>query len=56
MAAVQMLVHMVYFLHMDRTPEQRSNVQVGLFSLLIIGIVIVGSLWVLHNMNVNMMH
>jgi len=56
MAAVQMLVHMVYFLHMDRSPEQRSNVQVGLFSLLIIGIVIVGSLWVLHNMNVNMMH
>ena len=40
----------------SRTPEQRSNVQVGLFSLLIIGIVIVGSLWVLHNMNVNMMH
>jgi cytochrome o ubiquinol oxidase operon protein cyoD len=29
---------------------------VGLFSLLIIGIVVVGSLWVMHNLNVNMMH
>jgi len=55
MAAVQMLVHIVYFLHMDRSPEQRSNVQVGLFSVLIIGIVVVGSLWVMHNMNINMM-
>lgn len=56
LAAVQMLVHIVYFLHMDRSPEQRSNVQVGLFSILIIAIVIVGSLWVLHNMNANMLH
>ena len=56
LAAVQMLVHIVYFLHMDRSPEQRSNVQVGLFSILIIGIVIVGSLWVMHNLNINMLH
>jgi len=56
LAAVQMLVHLIYFLHMDRSAEQRSNVHVGLFSLLIIGIVVVGSLWVMHNLNVNMMH
>lgn len=56
LAAVQMLVHIVFFLHMDRSPEQRSNVHVGLFSILIIGIVVVGSLWVMHNLNVNMMH
>ncbi|HYG06080.1 MAG TPA: cytochrome o ubiquinol oxidase subunit IV [Stenotrophomonas sp.] len=55
MAAVQMLVHIVYFLHMDRSPEQRSNIHVGLFSVLIIGIVVIGSLWVMHNMNINMM-
>jgi len=28
---------------------------VGLFSVLIIGIVVIGSLWVMHNMNINMM-
>jgi len=49
-------VHLIYFLHMDRSAEQRSNVHVGLFSLLIIGIVVIGSLWVMHNLNVNMMH
>ncbi|HEY0333735.1 MAG TPA: cytochrome o ubiquinol oxidase subunit IV [Stenotrophomonas sp.] len=56
MAAVQMVVHIVYFLHMDRSPEQRSNIHVGLFSILIIGIVVIGSLWVMHNLNINMMH
>ncbi len=56
LAAVQMLVHIVFFLHMDRSPEQRSNVEVGLFSILIIGIVIIGSLWVMHNLNINMLH
>ncbi|HHW4680152.1 MAG TPA: cytochrome o ubiquinol oxidase subunit IV [Xylella taiwanensis] len=56
LAAVQMLVHLVYFLHMDRSPEQRSNVQVALFSLLIIGIVVIGSLWVMHNLNLHMMY
>ncbi len=55
LAAVQMLVHIVYFLHLDRSPGQRSNVQAGLFAVLMIGIVIVGSLWVMHNLNVNMM-
>ncbi|HHW4678356.1 MAG TPA: cytochrome o ubiquinol oxidase subunit IV [Xylella sp.] len=56
LAAAQMLVHLVYFLHMDLSQKQRSNLQVALFSLLIIGIVIIGSLWVMHNLNVNMMH
>ncbi|ARO68953.1 cytochrome o ubiquinol oxidase subunit IV [Xylella fastidiosa subsp. pauca] len=56
LAAVQMLVHLVYFLHMDRSKEQRSNVHVALFSLLVIGIVIVGSLWVMHNLNIHMMY
>lgn len=56
MAAVQILVHLICFLHLDRSPEQRSNIQVGLFSLLIVGIVIIGSLWVIHNLNVNMLH
>jgi cytochrome o ubiquinol oxidase operon protein cyoD len=56
LAAVQVLVHLVYFLHMDRSSAQRWNVMVFAFSVLIIAIVVVGSLWVLHNMNANMMH
>jgi cytochrome o ubiquinol oxidase operon protein cyoD len=56
LAAAQIVVHLVYFLHMDRSAAQRWNVLVFVFTVLVIGIVIVGSLWVMHNMNANMMH
>jgi len=52
----QLVVQLVCFLHMGTSPSQRSNLAIMLFTLLILAIVVVGSLWVLHNMNVNMMH
>lgn len=55
LAAIQMFVHVVFFLHLDRSSEQRLNVQSGLFTILLIGIIVVGSLWVMHNLAVNMM-
>ncbi|WP_124983308.1 cytochrome o ubiquinol oxidase subunit IV [Ralstonia solanacearum] len=55
LAVVQIVVHLIYFLHLDGSSAQRWNVMAFLFTLLILAIVIVGSLWVMHNMNVNMM-
>ncbi len=52
----QLVVQLVCFLHMGTSPSQRGNLAIMLFTLLILAIVVVGSLWVLHNMNVNMMH
>jgi cytochrome o ubiquinol oxidase operon protein cyoD len=52
----QLLVQLVFFLHMSAAPGQRDNLSIGVFSLLIIAIVVVGSLWVMHNMNLYMMH
>jgi cytochrome o ubiquinol oxidase subunit IV len=52
----QLLVQLVCFLHMGTSPSQRGNLSIMLFTLLILAIVVVGSLWVLHNMNENMMH
>jgi cytochrome o ubiquinol oxidase subunit IV len=52
----QLIVQLKYFLHMGLSPSQRGNFAIMLFTLLILAIVVVGSLWVLHNMNVNMMH
>jgi cytochrome o ubiquinol oxidase operon protein cyoD len=52
----QLVVQLVYFLHMGTSPTQRGNLSIMLFTILILAIVVVGSLWVLHNMNVNMMH
>lgn len=51
MAAVQILVHLKYFLHLDTSSEQRSNVIALLFTALILVIVVAGSLWIMHNLN-----
>jgi cytochrome o ubiquinol oxidase operon protein cyoD len=32
MAVIQVVVHLVYFLHMDRSKEQRNNVSTFLFT------------------------
>jgi len=53
--AVQMIVHMVYFLHMKRSSEGGWIVMSLLFTVVIILIALVGSLWVMYHMNTNMM-
>ena len=53
---LQLLVHLVFFLHLDRSSESRWNVNAAAFTVVVIGIIVVGTLWVMHNMNVNMMH
>ena len=54
-AAVQVVVHMVYFLHMNRKAEGGWTLMALLFTLLLVGIVMTGSLWVMHHLDVNMM-
>lgn len=51
---IQLLVQLGFFLHMGISPEKRENLSIGVFTVLIIAIVVVGCLWVLHNMNENM--
>lgn len=50
-----MIVHLVYFLHMNTSSEERWNLVALLFTAMIIGIVVVGSLWIMYNLNINMM-
>ena len=40
---------------MNTASEERWNLIAFLFTLLIIGIVVVGSLWIMYNLNINMM-
>ncbi|MEZ0231669.1 MAG: cytochrome o ubiquinol oxidase subunit IV [Methylophilaceae bacterium] len=54
-AVVQILVHLVYFLHMNNSSEQRWNVLAFVFTILIIAIVVIGSLWIMFHLNHNMM-
>ncbi|MBR9762228.1 MAG: cytochrome o ubiquinol oxidase subunit IV [Rhodobacteraceae bacterium] len=55
MGAVQIVVHLVYFLHVGKSSEQGWTLVATLFSVIILVIVLAGSLWVMHNMNENMM-
>ena len=54
-AAVQMVVHMVYFLHMNAKSEGGWNMLALLFTIIIVVITLAGSLWVMYHMNKNMM-
>jgi cytochrome o ubiquinol oxidase operon protein cyoD len=46
-AVVQILVHLHYFLHLDRSSEQSWNVAAITFTILAIVVVVGGSLWVM---------
>lgn len=54
-AAVQVVVHMVYFLHMNAKSEGGWNLFALIFTLVLVVIVLAGSLWVMYHMNTNMM-
>ena len=54
-AAVQVVVHMVYFLHMNTKSEGGWNMMALIFTIMIVGIAMAGSLWVMYHMNHNMM-
>ena len=55
LAAVQVVVHLIFFLHLNTSSGQRWNVIAFGFAVLTVAIVIVGTLWILHNVSVNMM-
>ena len=52
---VQIIVHLVYFLHMNTSSGQVWNNAAFVFTLIIVGILIVGSIWVMYHLNTNMM-
>ena len=54
-AAVQIIVHMIFFLHMNRRAEGGWSIMALIFTIVIVGIALSGSLWVMYHMNANMM-
>ncbi|NBC36202.1 cytochrome o ubiquinol oxidase subunit IV [Novosphingobium sp. FSY-8] len=54
-AAVQVVVHMVYFLHMSGKVEDGWNLMALLFTILLVAIILAGTLWVMFHLNHNMM-
>ncbi|WP_432377981.1 cytochrome o ubiquinol oxidase subunit IV [Duganella sp. P38] len=54
-AAVQVVVHMVYFLHMNNKVEGGWSMLSTVFTVVLLVIVLAGSIWVMYHMNKNMM-
>jgi cytochrome o ubiquinol oxidase operon protein cyoD len=55
LAAVQIVIHMVYFLHMNTRSEGGWNLLALLFTVMLVVITLSGSLWVMYHLDVNMM-
>jgi cytochrome o ubiquinol oxidase subunit IV len=54
-AVAQIVVHMIFFLHMTAKSEGGWNMMALIFTLILVGIALSGSLWVMYHLNVNMM-
>lgn len=54
-AVVQILVHMVFFLHMNGKVEGGWTLLSTIFTVVFVAIAISGTLWVMFHMNANMM-
>lgn len=54
LAAVQLAVQLVCFLHLGRDPKKRWNMAAFLFMGMVLLIIVLGSLWIMANMNYNM--
>jgi cytochrome o ubiquinol oxidase operon protein cyoD len=55
LAIAQMGVHLVFFLHITTGPDNTNNVLALAFGVLIVALVVGGSLWIMANLNDNMM-
>lgn len=54
-AAVQIVVHMVYFLHMNTRSEGGWSLLALVFTAVLLLIMLSGSIWVMYHLNNNMM-
>ena len=54
LAIAQMGVHLVFFLHISTGPDNTNNVLALAFGLLVVTLVVSGSLWIMANLNLNM--
>lgn len=55
LAIAQMGIHLVFFLHMTSGPDSTNNILALAFGLLIVFVVVVGTMWIMADMNQNMM-
>ncbi|HMH69264.1 MAG TPA: cytochrome o ubiquinol oxidase subunit IV [Pinirhizobacter sp.] len=55
LAIAQMLIHLIFFLHINTAPMQKTNILAFAAAMLIIAIVVIGSIWIMGHLNRNML-
>lgn len=55
LAVLQLVVQLVFFLHLGREKKPRWNLSAFFFMLIFLFIVVAGSVWIMYNLNYNMM-
>jgi cytochrome o ubiquinol oxidase subunit IV len=55
LAFAQIGVHLVFFLHLGSGPDSTNNILALAFGVLIVFLVIAGSVWIIANLNSNLM-
>src|SRR5579884_1225960 len=56
LAIVQLLVQLIFFLHLGRESKPRWNLQVLVFAAGVVFILVFGSLWIMRNLDYNHHH
>lgn len=56
LAVIQLFVQLFFFLHLGEELKPRWRLVTFGFGVLVVGIVVLGSLWIMNNLNYNMMH
>lgn len=54
LALLQLSVQSIFFLHLSRRKEQRFNIMAFIFTIYTVAFIVLGSLWILNNLNSNM--
>ena len=55
LAFVQMVVHTIFFLHVNTRSEGGWTLMALMFTVVIVAIVVSGSVWIMYHLNANMM-
>lgn len=54
LAIIQLVVQMRFFLHIDRSKQKREDLDLILFSTLVLLIIVLGTVWIMGNLSTRM--
>lgn len=55
-AILLLIIQVVFFLRLNAKPKGRMNLMAFLFTILVVAIIVAGSLWIMYNLNYNMVN